>query len=82
MEGIYGCGVKVCNGVDFNCSLVGLGIKKESKQWNNKVRSATLQKKLVFEQSLQQRSEQAFDRYREERRKEKTVVREVKREAE
>ena len=48
---------------------------KGSKWWRDKVRSAVLQKRKVFEQCLQQRSEQVFERYREERRRVKAVVR-------
>ena len=41
-----------------------------------------LQKRNIFEQWLQQRTEQSFDEYREERRRLKAVVREEKRQAE
>ena len=39
------------------------------------MRTAVVQKRKVFEQWLQEGSEQAFDEYREERRIVKTVVR-------
>ena len=41
------------------------------------MRLAVLQKRKVFEQWLQQGTEQAFDEYREEKRRVKAVVREV-----
>ena len=54
--------------------------RKGSELWNDKVRVAVLQKRKVFEQWLQQGTEQAFDEHREERRGVKVVVREAKRE--
>ena len=61
---------------------VGQGIGKRSKWLNDKVRIAVLQKRKVFEQSLQQRSEETFDRYKDERRRVTAVTRKAKREAE
>ena len=46
------------------------------------VRIAIVQKRKVFDQWLQQRTDKAFDEYREERRRVKAVVREAKKEAE
>ena len=52
-------------------------------EWcNDKVRIAVLQKRKIFEQWLQQGTEQTFEEYREEKRRVKAVVREAKREAE
>ena len=59
---------------------MGQKIRKGSELWNDKVRIAVLQKRKVFEQWLQQGTEQAFDEHREERRRVKVVVREEKRE--
>ena len=61
------------------CRLVGQGTIKRSDRWNDKLRSAVVQKRKVFEQWLQQ---QAFDNYREERRKPKALVRKTKKDAE
>ena len=49
---------------------------------DDKLKKSVLHMRKVFEQWQQQRSEQAFDRYRKERRGVKAVVREAKREAE
>ena len=81
VEGIEGlvlkCATEVCG-----CLLVGHGISKRSEWWIDKVRSAVLKKRKVFMQWLQQRSEKAFDRCREESRRVKAVVREATRMAE
>ena len=61
---------------------MGQKIRKGSELWNDKVRIAVLQKRKVFEQWLQQGTEQAFEEYREERRRVKSVVRNANREAE
>ena len=66
------CATEVCG-----CRRVGQRIRKGSEWWNDKVRIAVVQKKKVFEQWLQQGTEQAFDEYREERRRVKAVVREA-----
>ena len=74
---MFKCATEVCG-----CRLIGQKIRKRNGCWNDEVKSAVLQKRKVFEQWLQQRSEQTFDRYREEMRRVKAVVREAKREAE
>ena len=73
-----------CETVQQTCVVVHRWGKerKRGEWWNYKVKSAILQKRKVFEQWLQIRSEKAFDRYREERRKVKAVVRESKRKVE
>ena len=72
------CATEVCG-----CRWVGQWIRKGGECWNDKVRIAVvLQKRKVFDQWLQQGTEQAFDEYREERRRVKAVVREAKRKAE
>ena len=57
-------------------------IKKGGRVGDDKLKKSVLHMRKVFEQWQQQRSEQAFDRNREERRRVKAVVREAKREAE
>ena len=71
------CATEVCG-----CRRVGQGIRKESEWWNDKERLAVLQKIKNFEQWLQQGTEQAFEEYKEEKRRVKAVVRKAKREAE
>ena len=53
-----------------------------SEYWTDKVKIAVLQTRKVFEQWLQQRSEQTFHRHREEKRREKAAVKEAKRDSE
>ena len=50
------------------CKLVRQGISNKSEWWNDKKRSTVLWKRKLFEQWLHQRSEEAFDVYRKERR--------------
>ena len=61
---------------------MGQEIRKASERLNDKVRIAVLQKGKVFEQWQQQKSEQAFDKYSEERKSVQAVVREAERETE
>ena len=75
-DAVLKCATEVCG-----CRRLGQGIRKGSECWNDKVKVAVLQKRNVFENWLQQRSEQAFDGYRGERMRVKAVARETKREA-
>ena len=78
MEGIKGYSVGVCNrGVWFQT-----GGARDKKGWNDEVRIAVLEKRKVFEQWLQQGTEQAFKENRKERRRVKAVVTVARREAE
>ena len=55
-------------------------ISRCNERLNDKVFSVVLQNRKVFEKRLQQRSEEAFDGCRKERRRVEAVIREAKRE--
>ena len=80
----FGDAVMECATVVHSCRRVGQGTRKGSKWWNNKVIEDG---SIIVEEGFRavaaaQGTERAFDEYREERKRVKTVVREAKREAE
>ena len=75
-EAIMRCATEVCGKRVF-----GRGVRRGSEWWNDRVREVVTEKRRAYERWLQRKDAEAYEQYREVRRRVKRVVREEKRKA-